>query len=371
MKTKIKVLLCMGILILQASGCADSSEHIAPSESAMENEKQSSEALSAEETAESAEGIAEASGVLSDEMPEDESATGPLFDMDETGAEIAAYEEFLTGKRTAKVAQSCYVSAPYIGSFLTDCMEDRSENRFSIDDLTAAITVKMRENRGGEECGIQGMEYALLDCGGKKLLALRVYGVDIYAQNDDSDLTMVLMEDNGVLLITYAVDSWARSMSVLFSNGYVFGGGSGGAECHYTWEGIIGADGVYRRTYDCHAELGQSLYGMTSHWEIWDENDRGSFPVEFAEYQVNEETIYCYAILDDLADEEIVSAQDREIIMDYLKDNEVRMGIQFLTTDEAWARVEQNRKALGVTDEMQDDEHIISWRTLWEDGLTP
>lgn len=331
MKTKLKVLFCIGILILQAAGCAGNRKHTAPTESAI----------------------------------------GSLFDADETGAEIMAYEEFLTGKRTAQVAPSCYVSAPYTGNFLTDSMENRSEASFSINDLTAAITAQMRENRGGEECVIQRMEYALLNCGGQKLLALRAYGVDIYAPDDDSDLTMVLTEDNGTLLITYAVDSWARSMSELFQNGYVFGGGSGGAMCHYTWEGIIGADGIYRKTYDCHVELGQSLYGMTSPWEIWDENDKGSFPVEFAEYQMNEETIYCYAILDDLTNEEIVSAQDREIIMDYLKDNEVRRGIQFLTADEAWAYVEQNRRALGVTDEMQNDEHRILWRILWENGLNP
>lgn len=338
---KIKVLFFMGILILPAAGCADNSEHTAPTESVTEIEKQYSEALS---------------------------ASGALFDADETGAEITAYEEFLVGERTAEVAQDCYADVPYIGSFLTDSIEGSSQNSYSLNDLTAAITAKMRENRGGAECGIHRIEYGLLNCGGKKLLALRVYGVDIYAPNDGSDLTMVLMEDNGALLIMYAVDSWARSESELFLNGYVFGGGSSGAMSHYTWEGIIGADGVYRKTYDCHVELGQSLYGMTSHWEIWDENDKGSFPVEFAEYQVNEETIYCYDILDGETGEEIVSAQDREIIMDYLKDNEARMGIRFLTSDEAWARVEQNRKALGVTDEMQNDEYMVVWRTLWEDG---
>lgn len=70
------------------------------------------------------------------------------------------------------------------------------------------------------------------------------------------------------------------------------------------------------------------------------------------------ETLYSYYILDDVTDEE------RNIVTDYIKDNEARMGIRFLTSDEAWARVEKNRTALGITEGMDAEENKIAWKTL-------
>ena len=49
---------------------------------------------------------------------------------------------------------------------------------------------------------------------------------------------------------------------------------------------------------------------------------------------------------------------------DYIKDNEARIGIRFLTSDEAWARVEKTRSALGVVDGMGAEENKIVWKTL-------
>ena len=40
------------------------------------------------------------------------------------------------------------------------------------------------------------------------------------------------------------------------------------------------------------------------------------------------------------------------------------MGIRFLTSDEAWARVEKNRTALGITEGMDAEENKIAWKTL-------
>ncbi len=97
---------------------------------------------------------------------------------------------------------------------------------------------------------------------------------------------------------------------------------------------------------------------MSSCWEVWDSSDNDGFPVEFGEYEINGETIYSYYILDDATDAE------KKIVMDYIKDNEARMGIRFLTSDEAWARVEKNRKAYGITESMGAEENKIVWKTL-------
>ncbi len=281
-----------------------------------------------------------------------------LFGETQTGAEVAAYEEFLTGKRTASVAHNAYIDVSYIGGFLNNYAAGGADEGLSIDDLTAKITDEMLEARGNSKIG--RMEYALIDCGGdgKKQLALRAYGLGIYSEDDDSSLTMVFDEQDGNIILTYAGDSWVRSDMELYDNGYVFGSGSGGAGTHYAWEGIIKADGTFHKTYDCHIETGQGLYGMSSPWDVWDASVRGEFPAEFCEYVIHGETIYSYYILDD------VTAEEKKIVTDYIKDNEARLGIRFLTSDEAWARVEKTRNALGVVDGMGAEENKIVWKTL-------
>ncbi len=280
-----------------------------------------------------------------------------LFEETQTGAEAAAYEEFLTGKRTAKIANNCYTDISYIGGTITDSAAREEKDGISLTQLYERISDEIVEDRGGGSIG--RMEYALIDCGGdgKKQLALRAYGVNIYAPDDDSDLTMVFDYQDGAVSMIYAVDSWARSENELYDNGYVFGGGSGGASCHYVWEGLIGADGIYHKVYDCHMETGCGLADMSSCWEVWDSSDNEGFPAEFCEYEMDGETLYSYYILDDVTDEE------RNIVTDYIKDNEARMGIRFLTSDEAWARVEKNRTALGITEGMDAEENKIAWKT--------
>lgn len=279
-----------------------------------------------------------------------------LFTETQTGAEVAAYEDFLTGKCTAAVADNAHIDVSFIGDFLKDSAA--GGEGISIRDLITNISEKIVEARGSGSIG--RMEYALIDCGGdgKKQLALRAYGLGIHYPDDDSDLTMIFDECHGNVTMIYAVDSWARSENELYDNGYVFGSGSGGASCHYVWEGIIDADGVYHKTYDCHTETGQGLYGMSSCWEVWDSSNNDVFPAEFCEYEINGNTIYSYCILDDVTDAE------HKIVADYIKDNEVRMGIRFLTSNEAWAYVEKNREAHGITEGMDAEENKIAWKTL-------
>lgn len=294
----------------------------------------------------------------SGDMFQNDTSVTKLFGETQAGAEVAAYEAFLTGKRTAKIANNCYTDISYIGGTITDSTAREEKDGLSLTQLYERISDEIVENRS--EGSIGRMEYALIDCGGdgKKQLALRAYGVNIYAPDDDSDLTMVFDYQDGTVSMIYAVDSWARSENALYKNGYVLGGGSGGASCHYVWEGLIGADGVYHKTYDCHTETGQGLYGMSSCYEVWDSGDNDGFPAEFCEYEVNGETVYSYYILDSVTD------AGRKIVMDYIKDNEARMGIRFLTSDEAWARVEKNRRALGVTQGMDAEENKIVWKTI-------
>ena len=301
--------------------------------------------------------------VPSERVQKSESDDGKIFSEEESGEEVKAYEEFLTGNREAVIADNIYTDTSYRGTFLTDAGAiGGQEDGFSLQELLAGILNETMEDRGQDN--IADVQYALIDCGidGKKQLALRAYGLGIYVSNDSSDLKMVFDYRDGTVCMVYAVDTWARSDTELYKNGYIYGFGSGGAASHYAWEGIIGADGVYRQSFECDIETGQGIYGMSSYWEVWKENSDKDFPAEFYEYTINDETIYAYYILDDVSDEE------KKIVLDYIRSNEILMEVDFLTSDEAWELVEKNRDRLKITDEMDREENEIDWHTLMSEA---
>lgn len=277
----------------------------------------------------------------------------------ENGREVRAYEEFLRGERQAVIADYIYTDTGYRGTFLTEeGFTDRQEDGFFFRDLVDGIQHEMLEDYVRNTVG--EVQYALIDCGndGKKQLALRACELGIYSPRDDSSLTMVFDYKDGNVVIIYAVDTWARRYNEVYKNGYAYGYGSGGAYCHYAWEGIIGADGIYRKSYECHMENGEGLAGMSHYGDNRNPGEDWSFNVDFYEYTINDEMFYAYCIADDATDEE------REIILNYIRDNEDRMGVSFLTDDEAWELVEKNRKRIRITEETDSEENEIDWRTL-------
>ena len=299
----------------------------------------------------------------SDRTQNDAFDDGRIFGKSETGEEVTAYEEFLTGKCRAVIADYIYTDTSYRGTFLADAETGGwQKDSFSLRDLTDRILSEIVEY-----CGMEKeveLQYALIDCGndGKKQLALRAYGLGIYSINEYSALTMVFDYKDGNVAMIYAADTWGRSDNELYKNGYVLGGGSGGADCHYVWEGIIGADGIYRKSFECHMETGQGFYEMSYYGDVWDANGNRDFPAEFYEYTINDEVIYAYYISDDAADN--VTDEEKEAILSYIRDNEKRMGVNFLADDEAWELVEKNRERLKITDGMDEKENEIEWRML-------
>lgn len=283
--------------------------------------------------------------------------TAPLFGETQNSEEVRAYEAFLTGNLTAHIDDKIYRDVSYRGISATDSeVMDKAGEGFDIQELINEIANETMQDRDIIYTG--NMKCALIDCGndGKKQLALRADNLSIYSWNDSSDLTMVFDYKNGKVSMVYAADSWARSEEELYQNGYVFGGGSGGAACHYTWEGIIGADGVYRESYKCHQENGSGFYEMTSIHDFWDT----ASPACFMEYSINDKTIYAYWIWED----EDVTAEDSQLVLDYVRKNEEHLGVEFFTDDKAWEIVEKNRKNLGITEGMDGEENKIDWRVL-------
>ena len=147
--------------------------------------------------------------------------------------------------------------------------------------------------------------------------------------------------------LIYSVDSWARSQTEVYPDGYVSGGGSGGAMTHYVSKGIIGADGVYRE-YNLYIETAQGLYGMTGYKAVGDE----MLPAEFYECTLGGETIYGYYIEEDIPEDV------RENVMAYIAENEEKMGVIFMESEEMDRQLDEWAGSLGITAEMRER---VSW----------
>lgn len=280
------------------------------------------------------------------ELQKNDTNVTNLFDETQTGDEVKAYEEFLTGERAAYTADTVYENGSYI-----DLLEKEQKEGFFFGKLLQDIVTEVPE-------GIDSVQYALIDCGNdnKKQLALRTYGMSYHYLKDDSDFTMVFDWQDGEVLLIYAVASWARNCHTLYANGYVSGYGNGGRS--YTWEGILGADGIYRESYYC-SVTGSGLPGMSPYWPFWEKYGVEVVPTDFYEYTVNDETIYAYDIQEETTDVK------KQIIMNYIRESETVTGMPVITNDAAWERIDENRKMLGITDELGKDENKIAWQKLW------
>lgn len=284
-----------------------------------------------------------------------------IFDENEAGEEVKAYEEFITGKIAAHIDDSIYTGIIDGRTITNPKAMDKDGEGFYFEELIDEIIKNTIETEAGlSEAGVGGIrnvQYALIDCGndGKKQLALRAYGLGIEGKHDDSTCTMVFDYKDGKIFMLYAVDAWSRSHTDLYKNGYVCGNGSSGASTNFRWEGIIGTDGVYHENFECLVETYFTLYEMPIDWL---EFCGAAYPATFYRYSMSGKTIYAYGIGDDITEKE------RQVILDLIHANEEQMGVEFLTSDKAWELVEENKKRLGITEGMDAEENTIEWRVL-------
>lgn len=270
--------------------------------------------------------------------------------------EAELYEAFLRGECEAVLSDTYYSATSYLEPVPV------GQESFYLREMLDVIVTGIREDRGID--GMEGVEYALIDCGGdgERELAVRAYGVSIYDAYDSSYVAMIFRcRDDRVELI-YSVDCWARSDTQIYPDGYVAGGGSGGAQTHYVSYGMIGADGIYRE-YSLYIETGQGLYGMTGYGAVGDEE----LPAEFYECTLGDERIYGYYILEDTPKEV------RENVMKYIAENERIMGVKFMSDEEMDRQLDGWADSLGITEEMRErwETEGISWQTVggFEDYL--
>ena len=267
--------------------------------------------------------------------------------------EARLYEAFLKGECEAVVSGQYYSGTSYL-----DPVPEGQES-FSFQEMLNTIVSGIREDAALD--GMERVECALVDCGsdGRPELAVRAYGVGIWGGRDDGngEVVMIFRCRDGRVELIYSLDCWARSYADIYINGYVSGGGSGGAMTHYIWEGIIGADGVYRE-YSLHIETKQGLYGMTGYKAVGDE----MLPAEFYECTLGDETIYGYYIEEDIPEDV------RENVMAYIAENEEKMGAKFMPYEEMDRQIDKWAGSIGITAEMRErvswEAEGIAWQTV-------
>lgn len=285
----------------------------------------------------------------SEEPPQRERKLHIEVSLDSECPEAPIYEAFLQGECEAALSGTYYSATSYWEPV------PAGRQSFCFQDMLDTVVSGIWEDRGID--GVARVECALIDCGsdGRPELAVRVYGVSIYEPYDSSHVITVFRCLDGRVELVYSVDCWARSDTEVYPDGYVAGGGSGGAQSHSVERGMIGADGVYRE-YEMDIETGQKLYGMAYYKPVRDEE----LPAEFYECTLGDEKIYGYYILEDIPEDV------RANVMEYIAENERIMGVKFLPSEEMDRQLDVWADSLGITEEMLDrwETGGISWETL-------
>ena len=282
-------------------------------------------------------------------LPERELNVEVSLKSDSQEAEL--YEAFLRGECEAVLSGQYYSDVSYLDPV------PAVQESFCFKELLDTIVSGIRE--GVALDGMEKVECSLIDCGsdGRQELAVRAYGVSIYAWRDDSEVIMIFRCRDGRVELIYSVDCWARSYTDIYPDGYVSGGGSGGAMTHYVWEGIIGADGTYRE-YSIYIESSGGLYGMTGYKAVGEE----ILPAEFYECTLGDEKMYGYYIEEDIPEDV------RENVMAYIAENEEEMGVIFVESEEMDRRLGKWAESLGITEEMRErvpwETEGISWQAV-------
>lgn len=256
---------------------------------------------------------------------------------------LYVYEGFLKGEEAA------YVRKENIGENELFASE---RTQWTLQDILAEI----QEYYGGrfdKELTPQ-IEYAYMDCGedGYEEMQLKIKGLDIYAPEDGSDLTLIITGKNGRLEIIYAYETWPRSYAKADYYGCITGGGSAGAGDHVFYMEYVDENGDMHTAY-----TGEWLSGW---WLSYISEDayQKAFPAEEPEleisiYEMDGNTYYAVADVRhlSLAEETFIAACEEE-------------GMEFISMEIMETMINERKKELGIKEEWDTGKGLYwnSWR---------
>lgn len=281
-------------------------------------------------------------GRINDRMKSDFCDTLVIHYNDEDSP-LHAYERFLKGEETVRVRQD---NMGENGLFASERTE------WTLQDIVARIQETYGEMSDGELT--PRIEYAYMDCGddGYEEMQLKFAGLDIYAPEDDSDLTLIITGKNGHLEIIYAYETWARSYTEADYYGCITGGGSNGAGDHDFRMKYMDENANIHTVYE-----GRWLGGW---WLSYISGDayQKAFSAEEPEleisiYEIDGNTYYAVVDARHLSREEeiFIAACEEE-------------GKEFISMETMEAMINERKKELGIKEEWNTGKGVC-WNTWW------
>ncbi|MEL4105720.1 hypothetical protein AAFA46_02595 [Oscillospiraceae bacterium WX1] len=191
-----------------------------------------------------------ASSITSDIETYTTPAFAPASEQNNTLDELSmeAYENFM--KNETKVSFDRYMPEDYVeGAFY------KKGSEYTLSEILKIVTANYFKYSSNKK--IKNIEYSYIDCGndGVKELVLRLKGMDIYCEGDDSTLVYVIKYISGKLSLCYYYETWARCDTTMNEYGYYQSVGSGGASLHDDEYGLIDKDGNWHFIVSIESEL--------------------------------------------------------------------------------------------------------------------
>lgn len=283
-------------------------------------------------------------GRINDRMKSDFCDTLVIHYNDEDSP-LYVYERFLKGEEAA------YVRKENMGE---NGLFKPERTEWTLPDILAWIQETYGESFDRELT--PQIEYAYMDCGedGYEEMQLKFKGLDIYAPEDGSDLTLIITGKNGRLEIIYAYETWPRSYDATDYYGRTSGGGSNGAGDHVFHLEYVDENGDIHTVY-----TGEWLGGW---WLSYISEDayQKAFSAEEPElevsiYEIDGNTYYTIGDGQNLSREEeiFIAACEEE-------------GKEFIPMETIETMINERKKELGIKDEWDTGKGVY-WNT-WQYG---
>jgi hypothetical protein len=291
-----------------------------------------------------------------------ETTTTPALSVEELSME--AYRKFL--KNEMKVSFVRFTSKDDAGNAFY-----KKGSEYTLSEALSLVAADYFSHTANKK--IRFIDYSYIDCGkdGVNELVLRLNGMDIYSEDDDSTLVYVIKYTEGKLVPCYYYETWARSNSELNQYGYLKSEGSGGASSHGYNYGLIDKAGNWQFIVSIQSELdinqltwsdllGQipiiaETKGITDHIELDtirfdnDSDDAG-----------NEECIYTFYVYDDnmtpINDANLYTNSIYKAVFDEAK-------VPFITPEDLSAMILVKEKSVGAAADIKNGAEI-TWEVL-------
>lgn len=184
------------------------------------------------------------------------------------------FQQFLNGEAEAALEAKPNYSLSYACTVMDYETWEQSYTFDSQETISLAQLRTAVEESPGLRISNMEIDYAITETvSGKPMLAVRHQNLGIYDPSDDSNAVFFFAVNDGVLTMTYAYDTWARSYVTLCENLIFPAHGSSGAGDSSDWCSYIDETGHYKLLYDLRTLGGPWVamydwedFGMDTDW---------------------------------------------------------------------------------------------------------